>query len=268
MEAANRKRLWALPVLAAAVLAAGLALRLASPFHDLLGAFSTSLDGRSAAQRHNIEVAARALDGATIEPGQRWSFNRAVGPRTLARGYRQAEALMEQELVHSVGGGICQLSSTLYNAGLAAGLQVVQRVPHRWTVRSVPPGRDATVWYGKTDLVLRNPWPRPVQLRLRLADARLAAEVWGTARDQEQATAWVEVLARYPAPLVRRYDPGLARGRRVIMAPGEPGYHVRTLRQFRSRGRLVRQEVVSEDKYAAQVRVIVIGVGSTSPRDQ
>lgn len=119
----------------------------------VLAAVTSDLSQRDVGQRANIERAAQALDGIEIKAGQQFSFNATVGPRTVARGYREATALMEGNRVTSVGGGICQVSSTVYGAAKRAGCRIVRRVPHRGHVSSVPPGEDATVWYGGADLV-------------------------------------------------------------------------------------------------------------------
>lgn len=243
------------------LLALGLWLHLHAPFRERLSDFSTSLSERTPAQRHNIRLAARALDGAVIEPGALFSFNAAVGPRTLARGYRRAEALMEGEMVSSIGGGICQVSSTLYNAALLAAFQVVRRAPHLHAVRSVPPGRDATVWYGKTDLVVRNSRPHPVRLGVQVQGERMVTEVWGTRQPGEAVEVAVQVLDRLPPPLRYTYDVRVFRGRRAILEAGSPGYHVRTVRRSAGLGPLPRQEILSQDFYRPRPRLIRIGTG-------
>lgn len=172
-----RPRTWiAVPLL---VVALGVGFWARRPYQAELGAFRTGLSERTEAQRANIARAARAIDGAVIEPGEVWSFNARVGPRTPERGYRLAPAYLERDLTHSVGGGICQVSSTLYNAAALGGLQIVERHPHLRQVSSVPPGRDATVWYGRADLRLANPGPAPVRLEARVADEALWVRVRG-----------------------------------------------------------------------------------------
>ncbi|MEN9246208.1 MAG: VanW family protein [Thermostichales cyanobacterium SRBZ-1_bins_19] len=131
---------------------------------QLLGSSVTSLGERSPAQRHNIEQAARSLHGRILRPGQEISFNALVGPRTRQRGYVAAPAFMTASTVASIGGGICQVSSALYGAALQAGLDILERHPHYTPVASVPPGLDATVWYGQADLRLRNPYPWPLRI--------------------------------------------------------------------------------------------------------
>ncbi|MBO9539791.1 VanW family protein [bacterium] len=161
------------------VLGLGVGLWMKRPFQVELGAFRSGLSERSEAQRANIARAAAAIDGRVIEPGEVWSFNAQVGPRTPERGYRLAPAYLERDLTSSIGGGICQLSSTLYNAAALGGLGIVERHPHLRRVRSVPPGRDATVWYGRADLRLENTGSFPVRLEARLEDEALWVRVKG-----------------------------------------------------------------------------------------
>lgn len=174
-------------------------LWMSRPFQTELGAYRTSLADRTAAQRHNIQQAVKALDGVVIEPGATFSFNETVGPRTPERGYRQAPAFLERDLVTSVGGGICQVSSTLYNAAALSGLAIVERHPHFRRVASVPPGRDATVWYGMADLRLANRSPHPVRLSLAVGHEALSAAIEGNRRGA--ARIRVETTAQTPSML-------------------------------------------------------------------
>ncbi len=169
----------ALPGLALSV---GLALAIlwwTNPTPTILSQYTTSLQERTLSQLHNIRQAVQSLDGIYIPPRAVFSFNQVVGPRTLERGYLPAPVFMVAETLDSVGGGICQVSSSLYNAALLAGLEVVERHPHYRQVESVPPGLDATVWYGLADLKLRNPFPWPVRLRFQIRGQNLIVSVWG-----------------------------------------------------------------------------------------
>ena len=149
------------------------------PAPQILSQYSTSLQARSSEQWHNIQQAAQALDGTYLQPGEIFSFNGVVGPRTLIRGYRSAPAFMIVTTVESVGGGICQVSSSLYNAALRADLTVVERHAHYTTIASVPPGRDATVWYDQVDLKLQNPHPWPIQIQAQIRSQRLIIAIAG-----------------------------------------------------------------------------------------
>ncbi|MGY2979112.1 vancomycin resistance protein VanW [Thermostichus sp. OS-CIW-31] len=175
-----------LAVLVGALLAL-LALWWTDPTPTTLSQYVTSLQERTPSQLHNIRRAVQSLDGVYIMPATRsqeqaeviFSFNQVVGPRSLERGYVPAPVFMVAETLDSVGGGICQVSSSLYNAALLAGLEVVERHPHYRQVESVPPGLDATVWYGLADLKLRNPFPWPVRVRVQIRGPNLIVSVLG-----------------------------------------------------------------------------------------
>lgn len=172
-----KRATWGLVALLVVIIGCGAWSR--RPYRAVLGAFRSGLAERTEAQRANIARAALAVDGSVIEPGETWSFNACVGPRTPERGYRLAPAYLERDVTSSLGGGICQLSSTLYNAAALGGLAIVERHPHLRRVHSVPPGRDATVWYGRADLRLRNASDQPVRLEARTQDEVLWVRVHG-----------------------------------------------------------------------------------------
>ncbi len=125
-------------------------------FPEVLGSFSTRYDASNINRSTNIELGAAAMNGTVLLPGETFSFNGTVGPRTKAKGYLLAGAYSAGELVESYGGGVCQISSTLYNAVLYANLEIVQRYNHSSVVSYVNAGRDATVSYGGKDFKFKN----------------------------------------------------------------------------------------------------------------
>lgn len=158
------------------------------PYKAEIARRTVSLSHYSREQRLNFITAARALDGAVIEPGQTFSFNAKVGPRTGSRGFVPAASYLGGSRVSSEGGGICLISSCLYQAALLSGLQIKERAAHTTCVRSVPPGLDATVWYGKADLKLVNNYKQPVQIRCDTeAPQELAISFFGTEAMKTQA---------------------------------------------------------------------------------
>ena len=169
----------AIALLAILVIAFGVSLWINRSFQAELGSYRTVLIDRTEAQRHNIQQAASAVDGVVIEPGDIFSFNEIVGPRNPERGYRIAPAYMERSLVTSIGGGVCQVSSTIYRAALVAGLKIIERHPHSRLVTSVPPGQDATVWWGGADLKFQNDSGYPITLISRANDRELFCAIFG-----------------------------------------------------------------------------------------
>ena len=149
------------------------------PFADTLSVKHCSLKDLSKIQRSNIRIAARALDGVVIKPGEEFSFNRSVGPRSDGRGYRAAPSYLEKDSPPTLGGGICLLSSALYQSALESGCAVTDRTAHTRTIRSVAPGLDSTVWYGQVDLKFRNPYPAPVQIATEWTPSQLKVKILG-----------------------------------------------------------------------------------------
>ncbi|MFD0961018.1 VanW family protein [Paenibacillus chungangensis] len=130
-----------------------------------IGQYATYFNSRNQNRSHNIDLAAKAVNNVVVFPGERFSFNAVVGKRTKEKGYLKAPVIVRGELYEDIGGGICQVSSTLFNAVDRAGLTIVERYSHSRRVPYVPAGRDATVsWYGP-DFVFENPYNQPVLIR-------------------------------------------------------------------------------------------------------
>jgi vancomycin resistance protein VanW len=157
------------------------------PFTHSVSAVTLSTRTLSAVQVSNLRVAARYLDGVSLRPGEVFSFNRWVGPRTEARGYRNAPSYLEGGTSATMGGGICLLSSAVYQLALQSGMEIRQRVPHLRTIHSVPPGLDATVWYGGADLQFVNTRSTPIQLAVSVQSGALKLTFSGRETVKPQA---------------------------------------------------------------------------------
>jgi vancomycin resistance protein YoaR len=224
-----------------------------------LANFSTSLAGRTRNQRHNARLAAAALDGVVLPPGGEFSFNRTVGPWTRDKGYKRAPVSYGGEMVITWGGGVCQVSSTLYNAALLAGLTVRERDHHVWAPLYVPPGRDAAVAYGIADLRLRNPYAAPVRLEARVQGETLLCRLVSRARPGVHYRVVTELRETIPAPPLVRFDRDLPTGRQVRRTPGRPGCSVRTYRLTLQKGRVIEKELLSDDEYKAMSPRVRVG---------
>ncbi|HEY9679420.1 MAG TPA: VanW family protein [Drouetiella sp.] len=158
------------------------------PFADVVASKGVEIGDLSKAQRMNITLAAKYLDGATIKPGEEFSFNKLVGPRTEQRGYLNAPSYVGPDTPLTMGGGICLLSSCVYQLALESGMSVDKRTPHLRTIKTVPPGLDATVWYGQSDLTFKNDTKSPIQLHAFDTGRELKIEMLGTHSDIHTCT--------------------------------------------------------------------------------
>ena len=151
-------------------------------FKDLLGSQTTSFGGSTRARVNNINLAVDKINGTILMPGQSFSYNETVGQRTIANGFEEAAAYSNGEVVQEVGGGICQVSSTLYCATLYARLTTVSRTSHYFRVSYLPLGQDATVSWPQPDFKFRNDRELPVKIAAYLNEdeGSLVVEIWGT----------------------------------------------------------------------------------------
>jgi len=154
----------------------------------LLGSYSTSYGSSSSNRRHNVELAASHINGTLLAPGEVFSYNEIVGPRTPRQGWLNAPTYQDGQVVPGPGGGVCQVSTTLYNAALFANLKIVQRSNHSMTVHYVPAGRDATVSYGSLDFRFANSTGGPLYVAARARGGRLTMGLYG-----KEPTDWKDV---------------------------------------------------------------------------
>ena len=145
----------------------------------LLSAFTTYFDGENLTRTSNIRLAASSLNGTVLDGGKVLSFNRAVGERVKERGYLPAKIIVDGEFVEGVGGGVCQVSTTLYNAALLAGLNIAEYHPHSLAVGYVPPSRDAMVSGSSCDLKIENSSRTPVYIRAQTGKNYISFKIYG-----------------------------------------------------------------------------------------
>ncbi|MFD0698727.1 VanW family protein [Paenibacillus sp. GCM10027628] len=138
-----------------------------------IGYYVTYFNSNNNNRYHNMKLAANAINNVVIYPGETFSFNRVVGVRTPAKGYKLAKVIVRGEFSEGIGGGICQISSTLFNAVDRAGLKIVERYSHSRSVPYVPPGRDATVNWGGPDFSFTNNYNQPILIRAQASPGRV-----------------------------------------------------------------------------------------------
>ncbi|OLS39920.1 VanW family protein [Bacillus sp. MRMR6] len=145
-----------------------------------IGRYLTSFNPRNRMRTTNIDLAVEAINNYVVFPGETFSFNRVVGKRTVEKGYKKAKVIVRGEFAEDIGGGICQVSSTLFNAVDNAGLQITQRFSHSRNVSYIPPGRDATVsWYGP-DFEFLNNYNQAVLIRAKTVGHLLVIKLYSS----------------------------------------------------------------------------------------
>ena len=159
-------------------------------FPHLLAVYSSPYDARIRGRTNNLRLAAKSVNGTVVQDGAIFSANRAIGPRTIEDGWREAKMFVSGQVVTGVGAGICQCASTIYNAALLAGLPIVERHPHMFRVPYVPASRDATLFWRSKDFRFKNNTGGPIYVETFLRGRRFHARLWGT--QPKQGTFLVE----------------------------------------------------------------------------
>lgn len=192
--------------------------------NGLLSAYTTQFNPSQEGRSYNIKVAATALDDVLVAPGQELSFNQVVGPRSTEAGYKSAKIIVDNEFVDGTGGGVCQVSSTLYNAVLLADLEIAERSNHSLPVTYVPIGRDATVVYGYQDFRFRNNSDHYVLVKSVTGYNTLTFKIFGDTGNKPHVTIKSWVTEEIAQNEVLENDPELAKGEQVVKQAGSYGY--------------------------------------------
>ena len=229
-------------------------------FPKRLAKFSTRYDASNTNRATNIELSCKAIDGKIIFPGDNFSFNGTVGPRTKSKGYMLAGAYSAGELIESYGGGVCQVSSTIYNAALYANLEIVERYNHSATVSYVDPSRDATVSYGSRDFKFKNSRTYAIKIKATAKNGILTIEIWGIPEEEEyliEITSEVTDVIAYNTKYI--YDKSLGKDEEIIQTIGVNGAKSIAYKSIKKNGVTISKTVLSEDSYKPMTRVIKTG---------
>jgi vancomycin resistance protein YoaR len=191
----------------------------------------------------NIRRAAELLDGTALPPGGVFSLNAALGERTTARGFVQAPMISGGRLIDSVGGGISQVATALYNAAFFAGLDLVEHTPHSFFIDRYPMGREATVSWGGPELIFRNDWHAPLRMRLQATGTGLTVRFYSARLGRSVETTTGEPYDFTQPSTVVVMNPALAAGAEVVVQEaGGPGFTVEYTRRVYQDGKLIRHE--------------------------
>lgn len=235
--------------------------------HIEMAGYATTLRGRTQGQRHNARLAAEAINGKSIAPGQVFSFNRAVKSWSVDQGYVKAPVSFDGELVRAFGGGVCQTSTTLYNAALLAGCPILERHPHAFRPLYVPPGRDAAVAYPGVDLRFKNPYSWPIHIRATAQGDRLDVRLIGAKAATRRVRIETKILSHTAPARITRVRPahGTGGAKPYLRAIGLDGYRVASYRVYLKQGRAVQREQLGDDTYAVMNDVTAVSETVSRP---
>lgn len=228
-------------------------------FKDRLGGYSTNVAG-TAARINNVRLASQHCNNTILLPGETFSYNEVVGQRTAARGFQEAGAYLNGKTVQELGGGICQVSSTLYCATVLSNLEIVHRENHMFESTYVPLGLDATVSWGGPDYVFKNNTKYPIKVVAGYANGVCTCEIWGTKTDNITVKFVNEVLSRNPYSTVTVKDDTKPVGYSAVTEEGENGSKVQTYRElYDGSGQRISRTKESFSVYTRRNQVVTVG---------
>lgn len=233
-------------------------------YSDLLGTYSTTFSTAAnyANRNTNIRVAAQYINGTIVMPGEVFSFNKTVGDCGLAsRGFKMATVYSGGKVEQGMGGGVCQVSSTLYNAVIYANLEIVQRDNHGYTVAYVACSRDATIYYPYIDFKFKNTREYPVKIVAEYNNAgKITFSIFGTKEENEYDVSIESyVLTRIPKSTTYVNDNTIEKGKQIQDIRGQDGFTSIAYKVLKKDGKIVKKTILSSDSYSAMNDVIKVG---------
>jgi vancomycin resistance protein YoaR len=211
---------------------------------------------------HNVQLVARLVDRKLIAPGAIFSFNQATGARTADKGFREAPVIINGELSTGLGGGVCQVSTTVFNAAYEAGLRITERTNHALYISHYPQGRDATVNYPDVDLRFVNDTDHWLLLRTFVGSSSLVVDLYGAPLHRRVESETRPLVITGGAPIKRVSDPNLYRGVNVVDESGSPSSSTSVRRLvYTSSGKLLYDNTWYSS-YRGETRVVRVGTKS------
>ena len=238
-------------------------------FPDLLSSFSTKYDESNVPRSKNLKIALSKLNGVVIMPGEVFSYNKTLGKRTVEEGYQYANGFAGGKVVPMLAGGICQISSTLYDAALYANMKIVERHNHMFQAGYVEPGKDATVVYGSLDFQFENTRKYPIMLKTKSGGGLAEIKIFGIKEEVEYDIEIITEVQSYTAyNVVYENDTSLAPGAESVAQWGLKGCKSRTYRIVSLNGQEISKELLSTDSYSPLNKIVKRGVSKTPAKTE
>ena len=232
----------------------------AKAFKDKLAEYTTSYNTTNENRETNLKLASEKVNGTIILPGETFSYNKIVGQRTIANGYKEAAVYSGGKVVNGIGGGICQLSSTLYNAAIYANLEIMQRVNHRFLTSYVTAGRDATVSWGTIDFCFKNTRNYPIKIVSTVKNGVVTTAIYGIKEEKEyDISIESKIIETIPYTVNYVKDNSLNQGEEQIAQYGANGAKSETYKVVKENEKVISRTLLSSDTYSPLEKIIKRG---------
>lgn len=230
-------------------------------FPDLLSQFDTTYNVSDKNKTNNLEIAVEKINGVILKPGETFSYNKVLGARTVENGYKEAPIYSNGKVVNGLGGGICQVSTTLYNSVVLADLEVLERQNHMFIPSYIRPGCDATVVYGSIDFKFKNTRDYPIKIVASANSGVARVSIYGIYNQREYSIHLeTEVLEILPYDNVYINDNTLESGEEKIIQKGQNGTKVETYKVVKFGSAEISRTLLSVDTYRPMQETILKGI--------
>lgn len=229
-------------------------------FPEQLSKYITRYDESNVNRSTNIKLASEKINGTILMPGETFSYNKIVGERTIKAGYKEASVYMNGKVVDGIGGGICQVSSTLYNAALLSNLEITSRKNHYFVTSYVSASRDATVAYGTIDFKFKNSRTYPIKIECTAQNGICQVKIYGIEEETEYEVV-IEDIVTEVIPYTTKYieTNKLEKGVENEIQRGVDGYKSEAYRILKLNGQIVSKTLLSKDSYNPLERIVEKG---------
>jgi vancomycin resistance protein YoaR len=230
-----------------------------------ISTFTTDMGPSSSNRIHNVQLMANYIDGTVIKPGQSFSFNESVGPRTTERGFREGQMIIGSLLLPAIGGGVCQTATTLFNNAFELGLPILERHNHSFYISHYPIGRDATVSWGGPDFGFKNDLKTGILIKTRYTSSTLTFSFYGTDPGRRVVSSTGERTNWRSPRTTYALDPYAPRGSvRTVSGSNQSGFDVTVTRKVYESGKLKRRDAFTS-AYIAVGPTQIYGPGRSIP---
>ncbi|MEN8077234.1 VanW family protein [Clostridioides difficile] len=238
-----------------------------SRINGVMSSFSSTFGTSDSGRVENLRVSTSYINGTLLMPGDEFSYNSTIGETTPERGYKEANTYVGSKIVPGYGGGVCQVSSTLYRAVMQANIRSTERRNHSMTVGYAKPGLDATVAAGYIDYRFVNTYDFPIYIQGYLSGNKVVFNVYGNKEAMGGKTYDMvnEIVETYDYKTEEVQDPNLEEGKRVVTSSGAKGYKAKGYLITYENGVQVNKELISTDVYSTRNEIVSVGTKKVAP---
>ena len=232
--------------------------KIVKEINHLRGSYTTYFNSGQVDRSHNVRLAGKSINGTILAPGEVFDYNKTTGRRTKSNGYREAIVISGGEFIMGMGGGVCQTSSTLYNAAVLADLEIVERHQHGLAVSYLPLSRDAAVSWGYQNLRFKNNTNNYIYIETITGSNYITFNIYGEKKDVEVIIE-SEKLETISPPKIIVKDNTLPEGEEKVTKSGQNGYRSQAWKIVKKDGKIISRERLSKDYYKPTNRVVNVG---------